>query len=101
MIRVSGEIDLGTVSELETALARASRSAGSVCVDLSGCTFIDSTGLRVLLTAARDRRDAGGELAVSGLTGTVESFFSITGLLIEGSPLRVRPECPPPDDAYK
>lgn len=100
VVSASGEIDLNTASELEADIARAVASADSVCVDLSGCTFIDSTGLRVLLTAARDLRDAGGELAVSGLTGTVERFFSITGLLVEESPLRVRSECPPAPNAY-
>lgn len=95
VIRASGEIDLSTAPELDAALSRAARSAGSVCVDLSGCTLIDSTGLRVLLTTARDLREEGGELTVSGLTGTVESFFSITGLLLDGSPLSVRAECPP------
>jgi anti-anti-sigma factor len=50
-----GELDLGTAPDLEAVLATQS---GSVVVDLRELSFIDLTGLRVLLEAdARSRQD--------------------------------------------
>jgi anti-anti-sigma factor len=50
-----GELDLGTARDLEAVLATQS---GPVVVDLRKLSFIDLTGLRVLLEAdARSRQD--------------------------------------------
>jgi anti-sigma B factor antagonist len=53
-LTLRGELDLGTAALLEQALADAS---GNVLLDLRGLTFMDSTGVRVLLEAAE--RDGG------------------------------------------
>jgi anti-anti-sigma factor len=52
-LTLRGELDLGTAAQLEQALAEAD---GNVLLDLRGLTFMDSTGVRVLLEAA----EAGG-----------------------------------------
>ena len=51
-IRINGELDLATVSSLEAAVIRAveSRSA-PVLIDLSACSFIDSSVIAALLRA--------------------------------------------------
>lgn len=49
--------------ELERALAGADL-AGRVVVDLSGCTFLDSSALRVLVQRARAAEAAGGTIAL-------------------------------------
>jgi anti-anti-sigma factor len=54
---VSGELDLATASKLEDALVELPSSADPVVVNLSECTFLDSAGMRVLLTAARRLAD--------------------------------------------
>ena len=51
-MHVAGELDLATASKLEDALAELSSSADPVVVNLSECTFLDSAGMRVLLTTA-------------------------------------------------
>jgi anti-anti-sigma factor len=48
-LTLRGELDLGTAGQLESALAEAD---GDVLLDLRGLTFMDSTGVRVLLEAA-------------------------------------------------
>jgi anti-anti-sigma factor len=56
-VRVSahGEVDVATAPRLYEALSGPDvAAAGSVIADLSGVSFIDSTGLRALLTAAED-----------------------------------------------
>jgi anti-sigma B factor antagonist len=51
-IRINGELDLATVSSLEAAVIRAveSRSA-PMLIDLSACSFIDSSVIAALLRA--------------------------------------------------
>jgi anti-anti-sigma factor len=49
-----------------------------VLVDLSDCTFLDSTMLTVLLVAAKQLRLRGGELAVAIPAGTqVHRIFEV------------------------
>jgi anti-anti-sigma factor len=51
LLRVSGELDIVSEPQLEAALADAERQP--IRVDLSDLAFMDSTGLRALLGAAR------------------------------------------------
>jgi anti-sigma B factor antagonist len=55
-LTLRGELDLGTAAQLERALAEAN---GDVLLDLRGLTFMDSTGVRVLLEAADEAGGSG------------------------------------------
>jgi anti-anti-sigma factor len=59
-IRLFGELDLASAGAVERELERAEATdAESIVLDLSGLTFMDSTGVRLLATAnARSRADA-------------------------------------------
>ncbi len=52
LIRAAGEIDLSTVAALRRELDAARLEAVTVLLDLSGVTFIDSSGLHLLLRAS-------------------------------------------------
>jgi anti-anti-sigma factor len=54
LIRAVGEIDLVTVDALRRELDGAREEVATVVLDLSGVTFIDSTGLHLLLEASRN-----------------------------------------------
>jgi anti-sigma B factor antagonist len=58
-IRLFGELDLATAVTAERELARVEATdAETILLDLSGLTFVDSTGVRLLVTAtARSRAD--------------------------------------------
>jgi anti-sigma B factor antagonist len=80
VVAVAGELDLYTVPELERALLGAD-GAGSVVVELSQCTFIDSTALGTLVAANRRLRLAGARLSiVAPLAAGVLRPFELTGL---------------------
>src|SRR4051794_26635970 len=51
-VRVEGELDLAVADQLKRAIDGA--VGGPVLVDLSECSFIDSTGIAVVLLARRD-----------------------------------------------
>jgi anti-anti-sigma factor len=81
-IAVEGELDLATADDLERELLRVEASAAQVIlVDLSGLSFIDSTGVRLLLSAhARSRAD-GNRLALLRGPAAVQRVFELTGIL--------------------
>ena len=49
VVRVAGELDLATVPELSNVLEGLERECRRIVLDVSGLTFIDSTGLRLAL----------------------------------------------------
>lgn len=79
VIDVTGEIDLATAPELESTLAEHV-GPNKTIVDLSSVSFIDSTGLRVLLTIHEAAETAGGQLVLISAEGPVTRLFAITGV---------------------
>lgn len=77
VVRVIGEVDLATVSEMERALA-ASDSSQRVVVDLTECTFLDSSALHVLLAAAAKAEREDG-FAIVAPEGGVRRLLDIAG----------------------
>ncbi len=61
--RVSGEVDAHSSEAFGTALEAAGERATTLTVDMSGVTFMDSSGLRVLVEA-QQRVEAGGPTLV-------------------------------------
>ena len=51
-----------------------------VVVDFSGVTFIDSSGLAVLINAMQDVKKYGGKLTLSGINTNVRSIFEMAQL---------------------
>jgi anti-anti-sigma factor len=78
VVTVRGEIDLDTSSELHAVLAGLD-ATGNVSLDLGDVSYIDSTGLRVLLTARDAAAQAGGNLRVSTMSSIVARLIEITG----------------------
>ena len=81
VVWVAGELDLYTAPELERALlAAAGDGAGMVVVDFSGCTFVDSSAVRVLVEANRRLEQANGTLKIVAAAPAVRRPFELTGL---------------------
>jgi anti-anti-sigma factor len=78
----TGELDLATAPALEAALGRAFERAGAgrVVLDLRELEFIDSSGLRTLLTARRHADETGSKFSlVAGHRG-LERTLEIAGV---------------------
>jgi anti-sigma B factor antagonist len=77
----TGELDLATTPALEEALQRAFEGGTArVVLDLRELEFIDSSGLRTLLTARRRADDARAEFSlVAGHRG-LERTLEIAGV---------------------
>lgn len=80
-IALKGELDLSSVGKVQDALDRAEASGPAVVLlDLSKLTFLDSTGLRCLVTADQRAREAGRRLVLIRGSDAVQRVFSITRL---------------------
>jgi anti-sigma B factor antagonist len=85
-VAVAGEIDLSTADQLDAAIREAEETETKrIVVDLSSLTFVDSTGLSVLLAAIKRTRRDGNRLSfipskheavtrLLALTDTTEMF---------------------------
>ena len=73
----SGVIDAHTADTLGTALGE--RSADTT-LDLNAVDFIDSSGLRVIVSAHQRFADAGAQLTIVNLSEAADRLFEITGL---------------------
>lgn len=83
VLRVSGEVDSATSERLRAHLddlLDVDDPPMSLVVDVSGMTFIDTTGLNVLVAALRRMRVYGGELTLSAPTAATRKLLAITGL---------------------
>jgi anti-sigma B factor antagonist len=63
VIRVEGELDMATSESFEVALAK-SEPGQRLVVDLSECTFLDSSAVRLLVGAARDAGESNGRVSL-------------------------------------
>ena len=80
VLALRGELDVATVPRLADPL-REAIAAGktAVVIDLGELTFLDSTGLMVLLNGLRRVVRQGGNLVIVCTNPTVLRLFDITG----------------------
>ena len=81
VISVTGELDLHTSPRLRDALlSHLANDARNLSVDLSGVTFIDSTGLSVLIAALRRARSVGGDVRLRAPSRQTYKVLELTKL---------------------
>lgn len=80
-LAVTGEVDVSNASELRDALDGAFASeASEVEVDFSDVTYIDSTGIGVLVGAAHRAQEAGRTFVVARPQRNVARVLSLLGV---------------------
>lgn len=76
-----GELDISSAPRVEEELARVEADAPAVLVlDLRGLEFMDSTGLRTVVSADARAREQGRRLAIIRGPQAVDRVFSVTRL---------------------
>lgn len=81
VVHVGGEIDVYTAPALRRELdEQINAGCRDLVVDLRNVTFMDSTGLGVLVGRLKLIRAQGGIMRVFGATERVLKVFTITGL---------------------
>lgn len=78
---LTGELDLSTIDKVEQELIRVEGGGPTVvALDLSRLTFLDSSGLRVIVSADKRARRENRRFVVVRGPDTVQRVFSITRL---------------------
>ena len=81
VLPLEGEIDLHVSPRLKRSLTSIIKKRPThVIVDFSGVTFIDSSGLAVLIHALQDIKKYGGKLTLSGIKAEVRPIFEMARL---------------------
>jgi anti-sigma B factor antagonist len=81
VLHVTGEIDIYTAPLFKQAVVNlVSEGNKDVIIDLSGVTFMDSSGFGTLLGATRRLRPTGGGLHLAGPNSTIQRMLRLTRL---------------------
>jgi anti-sigma B factor antagonist len=81
VLSAAGELDIGSAPILREALLKLlADEVADVVLDLSGITFVDSSGLAVLLMGARRWDGDDRRLVVRNPSGVVSRVVDLTGV---------------------
>jgi anti-sigma B factor antagonist len=81
VVSVIGELDQSTAPDLREVLAPSlAEPAEPILIDLSGCEFIDSTGLSLLVEAKRDLEEHQLRFGVCCPDADVRRLLELTGI---------------------
>jgi anti-anti-sigma factor len=79
VVGLSGELDLATSPRLQAELRAVEASdAGEIVLDLADLSFIDSSGLRLIIGAEARSRANGKRLALRRAQAPVHRIFELT-----------------------
>ncbi len=80
-LRLSGELDLATTHRVEAELKRVEASgAQTIVIDLSDLSFINSTGVHLLVDAEARSRAQSNDLALLRGSAAVQRVLEICGV---------------------
>jgi len=81
VLSLEGEIDLHVSPRVSISLRQMiEKKPKRLVVNLSGVTYLDSSGLAVLIEAMQNVEKYGGKFALAGMQETVRSIFEIARL---------------------
>ena len=79
VVTVTGELDLATAGQLWTELEPVLTEGAVVVLEGSGMTFLDSSGLRVLLLAGKRASSAGAAFRLVAPQPAVQRVLDLAG----------------------
>ncbi len=81
VVHISGEVDLATCPQLRDVLAElVDRGVHHLIVDLEQVSFLDSSGIGVLIGVLRRLREHGGSLHLTAPRPHVRRVLELTGI---------------------
>jgi anti-sigma B factor antagonist len=81
VIALEGEIDLHESPHVrESIVPLINQKLPQIFIDLTGVSYIDSSGLAVLIDAMQRVQSYGGKLALFGIQESVQNIFEIARL---------------------
>ncbi len=79
VVRLIGRLDTTTAPELQKVVSNELQDIAELQIDMEELEYVSSAGLRVLLSAAKKLKAAGGSMLVKNVNPQVMDVFKITG----------------------
>lgn len=81
-VRIGGELDHHSVDEIRTRIERELRRTGAINVafDFSDVTFMDSSGIGVIMGRYKTVRSLGGRIVIFGMSKEIERIVRMAGI---------------------
>ncbi len=81
-VRLSGELDHHTSEQMREKITKVieDKNIRHLVLNLEKLTFMDSSGLGVILGRYKQIKQADGEMVVCAISPTIERLFQISGL---------------------
>jgi anti-anti-sigma factor len=79
-VALSGDLDLASASVVDDELRRAEQSEDLVVLDLGAVSFMDSTGLRIIISAHKRLLERGASLKIEHVPPQVRRLFELVGV---------------------
>ena len=104
IVTFTGDLDIASEADAAASLKAAIDGAGMLVADLRELDFLDSTGVRVLLTAEAHAREHGVRFGVARGDGMVRRLFEVTRIdqrfpVVDDPAELTSGDQPPPDAA--
>lgn len=81
-VMLSGELDHHNAADIRQTLdSMLDGSVRELTLDMSGVTFMDSSGIGIVLGRYRRMQERDGRLYLSGLGGSAEKILRMAGVL--------------------
>ncbi|RSK27710.1 anti-sigma F factor antagonist [Bacillus sp. HMF5848] len=82
LIRLAGELDHHTAENLRSRVTETieAKNIRHIVLNLEKLTFMDSSGLGVILGRYKQIKHTGGEMVVCSISPTVKRLFEMSGL---------------------
>lgn len=79
-VTLNGELDIAGIDHARSELDAALGDVSTLLIDIDGLTFMDSTGLRMLIEIVAQARLEGRELQITRGSPPVRRLFEIAGV---------------------
>ena len=79
VVSLGGELDYNSSEEARQQLMEVVENNKNVVIDMKNCTYVSSSGLRVLLLLGKRSRQLGENIALANLTDDVKDVMDMTG----------------------
>ncbi|AKO94028.1 MULTISPECIES: anti-sigma F factor antagonist [Priestia] len=81
LVRLKGELDHHTAEELRTRITGLlQKDVNHIVLNLADLSFMDSSGLGVILGRYKQIKSAGGEMVVCAISPAVHRLFEMSGM---------------------
>lgn len=81
VVKINGEVDIYDAPEMKERLHKLiDQTPADLVLDCAELTYIDSTGMGVLISVLKHLKDVGKKMKIIHLSPYIYKIFSITGL---------------------